>query len=155
MKIRKLWILCLLLCLCRTAFGDGVTLRTVTCFGGTDPATDAYQNMLWVYEEQTGNRIIDSSSSSDESWKKTVLRDFAVGNEPDLLFFFAACADSAPILPRLVPIRIINEAYPGLNLPEVRALEEEDGLVYAIPTHGYWEGIYLRTDLFEIGRAHV
>ena len=149
MSIRKGLILCLLLCLCAAARGEGVTLRTVTCFGGTDPAAEAYQGILRDYEESTGNRVSDSSSPSDESWKKNVLRDFAVGNEPDLLFFFAAGGDSAPILSRVVPIRTINEAYPDLNLPEIRALEEADGLVYAIPAHGFWEGVYLRTDLFE------
>ncbi len=150
MKIRRfLAFLAALLCFAAAALGEGVTLRTVTCFGGTDPAAEAYQSLLREYEEKTGNRIADASSSSDESWKKSVLRDFAVGDEPDLLFFFAAGGDSAPILSRVMPIRTINEAYPGLDLPEVQALEESDGLVYAIPAHGYWEGLYLRTDLFE------
>ena len=150
MNRRGLWIWMLILCL-MTAAGraESLTLRTVSCFGGTDPAAEAYLSILQEYESETGNRVADASSPSNESWKTSVLTDFAAGNEPDVLFFFAACADSAPLLKRVVPIREINEAYPSLRLPESAALKEGDGLVYAIPARGYWEGLFLRTDLFE------
>ena len=153
MRIRK-WLaaaLCLALaaCTCAGTAEEGVTLRTVSCFAGLDAAADAYVEILHRYESETGNTVQDSSSTSDEAWKTSVLKDFAAGNEPDILFFFAAGADSAPLLSRVVPLEDINREYPGMNLPETEALREADGKVYAVPVRGYWEGLYVHTDLFE------
>jgi len=105
--------------------------------------------LLREYEAQTGNLVEDNSSTSDESWKASVLSDFAAGNEPDILFFFACSADSAPILRKMVPISEINAAYPDLALPESGILREADGNVYAIPLRPYFEGLFVNTDLFE------
>lgn len=130
------------------AAAEGVTLRTASCFAGTDASAEAYVELLKAFEEQTGCVIEDNSSVSDEGWKTGVLYDFAAGNEPDVLFFFAASADSAPILSRVVPMEEINAAYPDLNLPETPALREQDGRVYAIPVRSFWEGLFVNTDLF-------
>lgn len=81
---------------------EGVTLRTVSCFAGDDSAAGAYVEILNRYESETGNTVRDTSSTSSEAWKSSVLNDFAAGNEPDILFFFAAGADSAPLLSRVV-----------------------------------------------------
>ena len=131
------------------AAAQGITLHTISCFAGPDSSDEIYVDILHRYETETGNTVIDSSSASDEAWKTSVLNEFAVGNEPDILFFFAAGADSRPILPRVVPLEEINSAYPELHLPETEALREEDGSVYAVPVRGYWEGLYVHTDLFE------
>lgn len=131
------------------ALADGVTLKTVSSFAGTDAAADAYVEILKAYEEATGNKIEDSSATSDEAWKASVLNDFAAGNEPDVMFFFAANADSAPILDKVVPISEINAAYPDLKLTENAVLTEADGKVYAIPSRPFWEGLFVNTDLFE------
>ena len=128
---------------------EGVTLRTVSCFAGEDAAAMAYAELLRDYEENTGNAVEDASATSDESWKSRVLSDFAVGNEPDVLFFFACSGDSAPILRKMVPISEINAAYPELSLMESDALREADGVVYAIPARPYYEGLFVNTDLFE------
>lgn len=128
---------------------EGVTLRTVSCFAGQDGSAGEYVEILQRYESKTGNTVLDSSSTSDEAWKTAVLKDFAAGNEPDILFFFAAGADSAPLLSRVVSLEEINETYPDLHLPENDALREVDGKVYAVPVRGYWEGLYVHTDLFE------
>ena len=116
---------------------EGVTLRTASCFAGTDASAEAYVELLKAFEEQTCCVIEDSSAASDEGWKTSVLYDFAAGNEPDVLFFFAANADSAPILSRVVPIAEINAAYPEFSLPEMPALRESDGRIYAIPVRSY------------------
>ena len=128
---------------------ESVTLRTVSCFAGTDSAAEAYVEILRRFEAETGNTVTDQSSTSDEAWKTAVLKDFAAGNEPDILFFFAAGADSAPILSRVVSLDEINAAYPDLRLKESEALREADGKVYAVPVRGFWEGLYVHTDLFE------
>ena len=128
---------------------DGITLRTVSCFAGLDGSAGEYVEILQRYESRTGNTVVDSSSTSDEAWKTAVLKDFAAGNEPDILFFFAAGADSAPLLSRVVSLEEINANYPDLRLPENDALRESDGKVYAVPVRGFWEGLYVHTDLFE------
>ena len=153
MRIRK-WLAVtaalLLTVLAGTGTADGgVTLRTISCFAGLDGSAGEYVAILQQYESRTGNTVLDSSATSDEAWKTAILKDFAAGNEPDILFFFAAGADSAPILSRVVSLEEINQAYPEMNLKETEALRETDGKVYAVPVRGYWEGLYVHTDLFE------
>lgn len=131
------------------AMAQGVTLKTISSFAGTDASADAYVEILKEYEAKTGNTVEDSSATSDEAWKASVLNDFAAGNEPDVMFFFAASADSAPILDKVVPISEINAAYPDLNLTENAVLTEPDGNIYAIPSRPFWEGLFVNTDLFE------
>ena len=128
---------------------EEVTLRTVSCFAGEDAAAEVYVEILNRFEQETGNTVLDTSSTSDEAWKSAVLNDFAAGNEPDILFFFAAGADSAPLLSRVVPLDEINREMPEASIPENEALREADGKIYAVPVRGYWEGLYVNTDLFE------
>ena len=144
----RLVLIALLFCGASCA-AEGITLRTVSCFAGEDSAAGAYVEILNRYESVTGNTVRDTSSTSDETWKSSVLNDFAAGNEPDILFFFAAGADSAPLLSRVVPLDEINAAYPEIRLTENEALREADGKIYAVPVRGYWEGLYVHTDLFE------
>lgn len=138
-----------LMLLFTAAAAEEITLYTVSSFAGADASAAAYVELLKAFEEKTGYVINDSSASSDETWKTSILYDFAAGNEPDVLFFFAANADSAPILSRVVPISEINAAYPELHLPENPTLTEADGQVYAIPVRPFWEGLFINTDLFE------
>ena len=147
--MKRFFIIIMGLLLAATAAAEGVTLRTVSCFAGVDAAAITYAELLRDYEARTGNVVEDASATSDEGWKTRVLSDFAVGNEPDVLFFFACSGDSAPILRRVVPIGEINDAYPALDLPESDALREADGVVYAIPARPYYEGLFVNTDLFE------
>lgn len=128
---------------------EGMVLRTVSPFAGPDPATVAYMELLRAWEEETGCTVEDASAPSDEAWKTGVLNDFAAGNEPDVLFYFASGSDSAAILPRVVPISEINAAYPGLDIPQDARLAEPDGQVYAVPVRPYYEGLFVNADLFE------
>ena len=144
----KRWSLVMLMLLCLAIPARAVSLRTVSAFGGTDASALSYVELLREYEAQTGNVVEDNSGTSDESWKASVLSDVAAGNEPDILFFFACSADSAPILRKMMPISEINAAYPDLALPESDILREADGNVYAIPLRPYFEGLFVNTDLF-------
>lgn len=147
--MRRFAMLLLVLLLPVIAAAEGITLYTASTFAGSDTAAEAYVELLKAFEEATGCVIEDDSATSDESWKTSILYDFAAGNEPDVLFFFAANADSTPILSRVVPIDEINAAYPELKLTENQALAEADGRVYAIPVRPFWEGLFVNTDLFE------
>ena len=149
MRKHRLPALLLALFLPLSAAAEGQTLRTVSCFAGADTAAEAYVDILHQYEAESGNTVNDHSAASDEAWKTSVLYDFAAGNEPDVLFCFAAGADSSPILRKVVPVGEINAAYPGMALPENESLRESDGKVYAVPVRSYWEGLYVNTDVFE------
>jgi len=140
---------CALLAASLPAYAQGVTLRTVSCFAGLDSSGSTYTRLLAQWEDRTGNTVQDSSDTSDEAWKTGVLMDFAAGNEPDVLFFFACTADSAYLLNRVVPVSEINAAYPDLGIPEDAACTETDGRVYAVPVRSYWEGLFCNTDLFQ------
>ena len=153
MRIRK-WIAAVAALVLMIAAGaglaeDGVTLRTISCFAGPDGSAEEYVAILKRYESMSGNTVIDNSSIIDETWKTAILKDFAAGNEPDILFFFAAGGDSAPILSRVVSLEEINAAYPDINLQEEDVLREPDGKVYAVPVRGFWEGLFVNTDLFD------
>ena len=147
MRLPAVLLLCLALCV--TAGAEGVTLYTASCFAGSDPSGLAYAELLSAFEQDTGCEIRDDSMESSESWKKKIINDFAAGNEPDVLFFFAAGADSAPILRRVVPLDEINRDYPELRLYEEELFREADGHVYAVPVRPFWEGLFVNTELFE------
>lgn len=143
-----LWLLIGLMSLPALTLADPLTLKTVSVFAGADAAVDTYTRLLRLWEEETGNSVSDASAPASESWKTGVLKDFASGNEADVLFYFMGTADSEPMLSRVVPIREINEAYPALCLPENPDCREADGQVYAIPVREYWEGMFCNADLF-------
>lgn len=147
--MKRICMIALALLLLVGAGASAVTLRTVSCFAGVDAAAISYAELLRAYEERTGNAVEDDSATSDEGWKARVLSDFAVGNEPDVLFFFACSADSTPILRKMVPLSEISAAYPELSLIRSEALREPDGEIYAIPARPYYEGLFVNTDLFE------
>lgn len=147
-RIVLIFLIFALVCCFNAVLSENVRLRTVSTFAGMDAGLE-YVDLLHAWEAQTGNQVDDRSAASDESWKIAMLNDFAAGNEPDVFFFFACTADSKPLLSRVVPIRLINETYPGLHLRESESLREDDGLVYAIDVRPFWEGLFINTDLFE------
>lgn len=134
---------------CAPVCARGVTLKTVSTFAGGDAAAYTYTELLKTWQEATGHTVNDRSASSDEDWKTSVLKDFAAGNEADVLFFFTRTAESASILSKVVPIAEINAAYPDARLPLNEALIEADDQVYAIPVRPFWEGLFCNADLFE------
>lgn len=151
--MKKVLATLLALVLCASLFtvglADAVTLKTVSTFAGTDAAAETYVALLDSWAKETGNTVEDASGTADEAWKASVINDFAAGNEPDVFFYFAKTADSAPILDKVVPISEINAAYPELKLTENAAIAEADGNIYAIPVRAFWEGLFVNTDLFE------
>lgn len=138
--------------------GDGnkeVTLKTVSMFGGTDPNAEVYQAINnELMEEYDYITIEDNSQSSDEEWKATVNADFSVGNEPDVIQFFTdATADTIVATGKLVSIADIQKEYPEYAQDTLdsalSAAANTDGVQRAIPTTGYWEGLFCNKDLFD------
>ncbi len=132
-----------------------VTLKTVSMFGGTDPNKETYdainQEVMDQYDYIT---IEDNSQTSDEEWKAQVNADFSVGNEPDVIQFFTdATADSIIATDKLVSIEDIRAEYPDYAKDTLdsalSAAANPDGVERAVPTTGYWEGLYCNKDLFD------
>lgn len=132
-----------------------VTLVTVSMHGGTDPNAENYQaiNEKFMKEYQYIT-IEDDSQSSDQDWKSKIAADFAVGNEPDVIQYFTdANASDVLATNKFVTIEEIKAEYPdygGDTLPAaLEAAANPDGIQRAIPTTGYWEGLYCNKDLFD------
>ena len=125
-----------------------VTLKTVSMFGGTDPNAEVYQAINNELMEQYDYITIeDNSQSSDEEWKAAVNADFSVGNEPDVIQFFTdATADTIVATDKLVSIDEIRAEYPEYAADTLdsalAAAANTDGVSRAVPTTGYWEGLY-------------
>lgn len=127
---------------------SSVSLNVVTSYGGDDGNRKNYEDAVKSYEEATGNKILDSSSSSNEEWKAKVLTDFQTGTEPDVLFFFTN-ADAEPIIKagKVVDIATIRAEYPdyGSNMRDSMLAAASDGKNYAIPSSGFWENMFVNT----------
>lgn len=132
-----------------------VTLKTVSMFGGTDPNKETYEGInAALMAEYDYITIEDNSQTSGEEWKATVNADFSVGNEPDVIQFFTdATADTIIATDKLVPLDEIRAEYPEYAADTLdsalAAATNTDGVMRAVPTTGYWEGLFCNKDLFD------
>lgn len=132
-----------------------VTLTTVSMFGGTDPNAANYQAINKKFmDDYSYITIEDDSQSSDQDWKTKIATDFAVGNEPDVIQYFTdANASDVLAANKFIPIDEIKAVYPdyaGETLPSaLKAAANPDGVMRAVPTTGYWEGLFCNKDLFD------
>lgn len=123
-----------------------VSLHVVTSYGGDDGNRGHFEAAVASYEAATGVKIIDGSSASNEEWKNTVITDFMTGSEPDVLFYFTN-ADADPFINagKVVSIEEIREVYPdyATNMKMSMMAVAADGLHYAVPSAGFWEGMFV------------
>ncbi|MDL2323567.1 extracellular solute-binding protein [Ruminococcaceae bacterium OttesenSCG-928-A16] len=130
-----------------------VELRVVSSFSGTDGNRKAFETAYKAWEAATGNTVKDESQTSDETWKAKVLADFETGSDPDVLFFFNG-NDANTIVEggKVVSIEDIRKEYPNyasnMNDSSIPA-SPVDGKQYAVPTAGYWEGMFTNTKVLE------
>ena len=135
--------------------GNAVTLKTVSMFGGTDPNAEVYQAINEEFMEANPNVTIeDNSQTSDEDWKAAMAADFSVGNEPDVFQFFTdATANTILATDKFVTIDEIRAEYPEYAQDTLdsalEAVTNPDGVQRAVPTTGYWEGLFCNKDLFD------
>lgn len=132
-----------------------VTLKTVSMFGGTDPNAEVYQAINDEFMEKYDYITIeDNSQTSDEDWKAAMAADFSVGNEPDVFQFFTdATADTILATDKFVTLDEIRAEYPDYAKDTLdsalEATTNPDGVQRAVPTTGYWEGLFCNKDLFD------
>ena len=132
-----------------------VTLTTVSMHGGTDPNAENYQEISEQFMTDNPNVTIeDDSQSADQDWKTKIAADFAVGNEPDVIQYFTdANASDVLAADKFVTIDEIKAEYPDYAKDTLdtalNAAANPDGVQRAVPTTGYWEGIFCNKDLFD------
>ncbi len=136
-----------------------VEIVVTTTFAGEDASAQAYKDGVKAWEEQTGNTVADTSASSDETFKTRVVTDFETGSEPDVLFFFnGADANSFIEAGKVLSIDEIRTEYPeyasNLN-DDLITPSLVDGKKYAIPVKGYWEAMFVNTEVLEAAGVEV
>ncbi len=156
----KKWIALLLsLAMVMSAFAavaesaSPVEITVVTSYGGDDGNRANYENAIAGYEAATGNTVQDASATSNEEWKAKVLTDFEAGTEPDVLFYFLGSdANTFVEAGKVVPLSEIREVYPdyAANMKEDMLVPSPaDGNVYAIPSSGYWESLFVNKTVLD------
>ena len=143
-----------------TAMADGgVTLNVTTTFAGNESNVELYQDTIKAWEDETGNTVEDASATSDETFKARIISDFETGAEPDVLFFFNG-NDSNPFVEagKVVSIEDIRAEYPeyASNMKDdMIPASPADGVQYAVPFYGYWEGLYVNKAVMEAAGAEI
>lgn len=142
-----------------TAGAKSVALNVTTTFAGEDGNAKNYQNAIKDWMAATGNTVNDSSAVSDETFKARVASDFQMGSEPDVLFYFNG-ADSNSFIEagKVVTIDEIRAAYPdyasNMN-DDLIAASLVDGKKYAVPVNGFWEAMFVNTEVLAAAGVEV
>ena len=141
------------------AFAEGVELNVTTTFAGEDGNAQNFKDEVASWEEATGNKVNDASATSSEEFKARVEMDFQTGADPDVLFFFnGADANSFIEAGKVVSIDTIREAYPeyasNMNDDLIPA-SLVDGVKYAVPVNGFWEAMFVNTEVLEAAGVEV
>lgn len=136
-----------------------VTLKVTTTYAGEDTNAGNYKAACDEWMESTGNKIDDSSATSDETFKARVITDFETGSEPDVLFFFNG-VDSNQFVEqgKVVSIDEIREEYPDYasNMKDdMLGASPVDGKNYSVPVNGYWEGLFVNKEVCEKAGVEV
>ncbi len=130
-----------------------VELVVTTTFAGEDSNAQNYKDAVKAWEAETGNAVVDTSATADETFKTRVATDFETGSEPDVLFFFNG-ADSNSFIEagKVVSIDEIRAEYPDYasNMNEdLITASLVDNKKYAVPANGYWEAMFVNTEILE------
>ena len=58
------------------AMAEGITLSVTTTYAGEDSNAQIYKDSVAAWEEESGNKVDDSSATSDEAFKSRIVTDF-------------------------------------------------------------------------------
>ena len=137
---------------------DPVTIRVKGMFGGSDANKENFDAVVAKYEAETGNTVQNEAAAPDDVWSASVLTDFEVGSDPDILQFYTGTNLNTLIEgKKIVPIDEIRTVYPDYadNIAEgawAGTASLVDGKNYGVPTNGYWEAtFYNKTLLAQAG----
>ena len=135
---------------------SSVSLNTFSTYAGNDGNAQNYQDALAAWQANTGNKINDTSATSDETVKSRIRTDFSTGSEPDVLFYFTG-ADADTFLDKVVTISDIRKDYPNFasNMNEAAVPLATDGKWYAVPVNGYWEDFFVNKTVLQAAGVAV
>lgn len=143
----------------KPASSSNVSLNVTTTFAGEDGNAKNYQDAIKAWQEETGNTINDSSAVADETFKARVTSDFQMGSEPDVLFYFnGADANSFVEAGKVVSIEEIRKEYPDFasNMnDDLIAPSLVDDVKYAVPVNGFWEAMFVNTEVLDAAGVKV
>ena len=130
-----------------------VKLSVTTTYAGEDTNAQNYKDAVAAWESKTGNKVDDSSATSDETFKSRVITDFETGSEPDVLFFFNG-VDSNQFVEqgKVVSVDEIRKEYPDYasNMKDdMLGASPVDGKNYSIPVNGFWEGMFVNKEVLK------
>lgn len=136
-----------------------VELNVTTTFAGEDGNAQNFKAAVDAWCAETGNSVADTSATSDETFKTRVITDFETGSEPDVLFFFNG-ADSNSFIEagKVVSIDDIRAEYPdyaGNMNDDLIADSLVDGKKYAVPVNGFWEAMFVNTEVLDAAGVSV
>lgn len=136
-----------------------VTLNVTTTYAGNDGNAQNFQDAVAAWESTSGNKVNDSSSTSDETFKARVLADFETGSEPDVLFFFNG-VDSNPFVQagKVISVDEIRKEYPNYatNMKDgMLGASPVDGKNYSVPVNGYWEGMFVNKEVCQAAGIEI
>ena len=131
----------------------GVELEVITTFAGNDGNAQNYKKFYQQWEAETGNKVVDMSATSDDTFKVRIVTDFETGSEPDVLFFFiGADANSFIEAGKVVSIEDIRAEYPDYasNMSDGRIPASlVDNKAYAVPVNGIWEAMFVNMEVLD------
>ncbi len=132
---------------------EPVELVVTTTFAGEDTNAQNYKDAVKAWESETGNTVVDTSATADETFKTRVVTDFETGSEPDVLFFFNG-ADSNSFIEagKVVSIDDIRAEYPeyATNMnDDLITPSLVDDKKYAVPVNGFWEAMFFNAEILE------
>lgn len=141
------------------AMAEGVTLNVTTTYAGEDGNAQNYKDSVAAWEAESGNKVEDSSATSDEAFKSRIVTDFEAGSEPDVLFFFNG-VDSNQFVEqgKVVSVDEIREVYPDYasNMKDdLLGASPVDGVNYSVPVNGYWEGMFVNKEVLAAAGVEV
>ena len=130
-----------------------VKLSVTTTYAGEDTNAQNYKDAVAAWESKTGNKVDDSSATSDETFKSRITTNFETGSEPDVLFFFNG-VDSNQFVEqgKVVSVDEIRKEYPDYasNMKDdMLGASPVDGKNYSVPVNGYWEGLFVNKDVLK------
>lgn len=136
-----------------------VELNVTTTFAGEDGNAQNFKTAVDAWCAETGNSVADTSATSDETFKTRVITDFETGSEPDVLFFFNG-ADSNSFIEagKVVSIDDIRAEYPdyAANMNDDLITDSlVDGKKYAVPVNGFWEAMFVNTEVLDAAGVSV
>lgn len=143
----------------KTKENDSSTITVITTYAGEDTNARNYQNALSAWKKKTGYKVKDSSTNSNENFKKKIEDDFRNNDEPDVLFYFTgADANEFISAKKVMSVEEIREDYPDFasNMDdEIVPDSITDGKDYAVPVNGYWEGLYYNNEILKAAGVEI